>query len=153
MYYNRNVILSSVFFLFYCSCSYADICNQPIVLQANTSLGLCDTSCGKDFSNNAIHCKLSFPLKPLLTVSLEQTHWVTAVRIHNVDSLGLTAYSLAYTDRGSTDVIPIPLATLYNSSLPSGDIVEVGKGGYLLVKLQKPVLPVSLSVSYLTFYM
>ena len=134
-------------FLFYCSCFHADMCNQPIVLQTNTSLGVCDTSCGDDFSNNAIICKLRFPLKPLLTLSLEQTHWVTAVRIHNTDSAGLTAYSLAYTERDGTDVIAIPLATLYNSSLPSGDIVEVGKGESLLVKLQKPVQLVSFSVS------
>ena len=70
MYCNRNAVLRLVLFLFSCSCLHADTCNQLIVLQGNTSLPVCDTSCGDAFSNNAINCKLSFPSKPLLKIKL-----------------------------------------------------------------------------------
>ncbi|KAI6653852.1 hypothetical protein LOD99_3354 [Oopsacas minuta] len=149
MYYSIVLIVSLVLSVLY-TCATESVCDQPSLFQFNTSLLVCDNACGGEFPNvesgGMISCKLNYPSKSLLTILLEQGDWITGVRIHNINSDNVTTFSLAYTDRVGVEFIPISIATLYNSSLPSGDLVEVRRGEYLLIKFQKPIQPYSLSV-------
>ena len=150
MYYNK-ILTVSIVLIFSCIRIHASGCDQHISYKHNSSVGECDVTCGgtppHPQSSNTVDCRLEFPSQSLLTFVLEQTHWVTGIGILNSDSENLTAYSFAYTSATDTELF-LPIPTLYNSSLPAGaGLVEVGRGEYQLIKFQRPILPISLSVS------
>ena len=147
MYYNKIVIVCVVL-LFSFTRLHATECDQPILYQINSSVGLCDVTCGIPYQqfSNTVHCRLKFPSNSVLTIVLEQAYWVTGIGIRNIDSESLTAYSFAYTTLGR-ELVPVTFASLYNSSLPSGGLAQVGRGEHQLIRFQRPMQPSSLSVS------
>ena len=155
MYYNKIIIVSVVLIFAYIGIEASE-CDKPILYQINSSVGLCDVTCDgtptHTPSSSTVNCRLEFPSHSLLTFVFEQAYWVTGIGIRNINSENLTTYSFAYTRALETELVPVPIATLYNSSLPAGGgLVQVEMGEYKLILFQRPIQPNSISVSRIAF--